>query len=380
VRGNITRRGQHSWRLKIERERDAAGKRKIQYVTVRGNKRAAEAKLAELIAAASRGDYVAPSKTTVGTFVRARVEQWEAAGEISARTAQRYRQLVEHQIVPHLGTMALQRLRPLDLEQWHTTLRTSGRVRGTGNLAARTIGHAHRVLSKALNDAARNDLVGRNVARLEPPPKVISNEMVIVHDVPAFVAKLQGSALLVPALLGILCGMRLGEILALRWNRLDLDGKVIQVREAIEQTQAHGIRFKPPKSRAGHRDITLPDDVVSALRDCRQAQREIRMQLGAGRMKDDALLFADLAGKPRALDAVSRAWRDFAARIGMPDVTFHSLRHSHASQLIHEGVDIVTISRRLGHAKPDITLRIYAHLFHKDDGKAAAAINAVLSR
>jgi integrase len=67
----------------------------------------------------------------------------------------------------------------------------------------------------------------------------------------------------------------------------------------------------------------------------------------------------------------SKAWSDFR-----PDLGFHNLRHTHASQLIDAGVDIVTISKRLGHAKPDITLRIYAHLFRKDDGKAAAAINA----
>jgi integrase len=75
---------------------------------------------------------------------------------------------------------------------------------------------------------------------------------------------------------------------------------------------------------------------------------------------------------------MSRAWGDFAARIGMPDLTFHGLRHSHASQLIDAGVDIVTISKRLGHAKPDITLRVYAHLVKEDDSKAAAAINAAL--
>jgi integrase len=67
-------------------------------------------------------------------------------------------------------------------------------------------------------------------------------------------------------------------------------------------------------------------------------------------------------------------------QIKMPDLAFHNLRHTHASQLIDAGVDIVTISKRLGHAKPDITLRIYAHLFQKDDGKAAAAINASLNR
>jgi integrase len=78
--------------------------------------------------------------------------------------------------------------------------------------------------------------------------------------------------------------------------------------------------------------------------------------------------------------AAAYAWADFADSIDMPDVTFHALRHTHASQLIDEGVDIVTISKRLGHAKPDITLRIYAHLFRNDDSKAAAAIDAALAR
>jgi integrase len=122
----------------------------------------------------------------------------------------------------------------------------------------------------------------------------------------------------------------------------------------------------------------MPDEVVEALRAYCRDQLELRMQLGQGRLPDDALLFAKLEGEPRSPSAVSRAWSDFVGRIGLPDATFHNLRHTHASQLIDAGVDIVTISKRLGHAKPDITLRIYAHLFRKDDSKAAAAINAAL--
>jgi integrase len=120
--------------------------------------------------------------------------------------------------------------------------------------------------------------------------------------------------------------------------------------------------------------------LVDVLREHRKRQLEIRIQLGAGRLADDAPLFADIEGKPLSSNAISAAWSDFAEHIGMPAVTFHALRHTHASQLIDAGVDIVTISRRLGQAKPDITLRIYAHLFQKDDGKAAAAINAALNR
>ena len=157
---------------------------------------------------------------------------------------------------------------------------------------------------------------------------------------------------------------------------VDLDGKMIQVREALEQTKLFGVRFKPPKSKAGRRDVTLPDILVDALREHHKAVLELRMQLGAGRLPDDALLFANIVGKPLSPTAVSTAWADFAESIGIPAVTFHALRHTHASQLIDAGVDIVTISKRLGHAKPDITLRVYAHLFRNDDSKAAAAINA----
>jgi integrase len=111
------------------------------------------------------------------------------------------------------------------------------------------------------------------------------------------------------------------------------------------------------------------------LREHRKAQLELRMQLGAGRLPDDALLFSNIDGRPLSPIAVSVSWGRFAAVIGMPEITLHGLRHTHASQLIDQGVDIVTISKRLGHATPAITLSVYAHMFRKDDSKAAAAIN-----
>ena len=119
--------------------------------------------------------------------------------------------------------------------------------------------------------------------------------------------------------------------------------------------------------------------LVTALREHRRSQLEVRMRLGSGRLPDDALVFADIEGAPLPPNVMSAAWSDFAKRIGMAEVTFHALRHTHASQLIDASVDIVTISKRLGHSKPDITLRIYAHLFRKDDSKAADAINAVFN-
>lgn len=376
MRGHIQQRGKESWRLKFDAGRDEkTGKRKTQFVTFRGTKRQAQVRLAELIASVSQARYVEPSKITVAEWVRSRVDHWEASGDISARTAERYRELVENQIAPHIGAKPLQKLRTIDIEEWHTTLRTGGRADGKGGLAPRTIGHAHRVLGKSLRDATKNELVNKNVVAMEAAPKVDDEEMVIVKDVPAFIETLRAHRLYVPAMISLFTGMRLGEVLALRWGRVDLEKKVLEVREAIEETKAHGIRLKTPKTKAGRRDITMPDLLVDTLRDFRKEHLELRLRLGTGKLHDDALLFAGIDGALPSQKRYSKAWSDFR-----PDMGFHNLRHTHASQLIDAGVDIVTISKRLGHAKPDITLRVYAHLFRNDDGKAAAAINASLAR
>ena len=214
--GHIRRRGERSWELKFDLGRDGvSGKRKIAYQSFKGTRRDAQIKLAELITSANRGSYVEPTKITVSDFVRARVDQWEAAPDgITARTAQRYRQLTEHQIVPHLGAKTLQKLTRLDVEVWHNALHQAG-------LAARTIGHAHRVLHQALGDAESDGLVAKNVCRLHRAPKVAEREMVIVQDVPGFIAKIRGSRLYVHALLALVGGLRLGEVLALRDAVLD---------------------------------------------------------------------------------------------------------------------------------------------------------------
>jgi integrase len=372
MKGHLRERpkGSGNWAIVFDVRDPTTGKRKRKWHSFKGTKREAHVKCAELVAAAGKGDYVEPSKTMVADFVRTRIDQWEAAGDITARTAERQRQLLKHQITSHLGAKVLRKLRPLDIEAWHTALRDS--------VSARTIGHAHRVLSKALRDAAKNDLVARNVCKEQAAPKLEAAEQAIVRDIPALVAALSGWRYGTAAMVALFGGLRLGEVLALRWNNVDLDRKVIRVVEALEQTKAFGIRFKAPKSKAGKRDVTMPDILVEALREHRKAQLALRLQLGVGKLPDDALLFASVEGRPLATIDVSCEWGRFAARIGMPEITFHALRHTHASQLIDAGVDIATISKRLGHATPGITLNVYAHRFRQDDGKAAAAINAAV--
>ena len=222
----------------------------------------------------------------------------------------------------------------------------------------------------------RHDLVARNVAAVEQPPKGDDKEIAVLDakQVKLLVERLRGRAMYPRAVTALFTGIRRGELLALRWSYVDLDAKQITVGEAIEETQA-GIRFKTPKTKNSVRDVSLPDIVVDALREHRRQQLELRVALGLGKLTDDALLFSKLDGSPQSPRAFSKEWADVAASIGMPEIILHALRHTHASHLIDAGLDVVKISRRLGHASPAITLRVYAHLFRKQDDKSSAAIN-----
>jgi integrase len=378
MKGHLKERSPGHWAIVLSL---GAGKnRKLKWHSFKGTKRQAQAECARLITGLKGGSYVEPSKLTVAQHLKNRLEQWESSKAISAKTAERYGQLIDNQIVPYLGALTVQKLKAIDIETWHNTLSSTGRKDGKG-LSNRSIGHAHRVLSKALKEASKFDLVGKNVATAQQPPTPEEEEVVIVAQerIKELLAKLTGRTMYPKAITALFTGARRSELLAMRYRYLDLDRKTWEICESLEQTKKHGIRAKKPKTKAGRRHVTLPDIVVDALREHRRAQLELRMRIGLGKPGPDDFVFAEIDGSPRAPNAFSSEWAVCAAEIGMPDVVFHALRHTHASQLIDAGVDIVTISKRMGHANPNITLKVYAHLFRNKDGKAADAINAALA-
>jgi hypothetical protein len=191
--GHIRQRGKRSWELKFDIGRDPkTGKRQVRYHSFKGSKREAQAELTRLMAKALEGAYVDPNKLTIASHVRARIQQWESSGDISEKTAERYRELLDNQIEPHIGAKLLQKLKSIDIEEWHTALKNSGRKNGKGGLSNRTIGHAHRVLSKALREATRHDLIVKNVAAEEGAPRVNTEEMVILTQLAELPSRLTG--------------------------------------------------------------------------------------------------------------------------------------------------------------------------------------------
>jgi len=378
VRGHIRRRGHNSFEIKYEIDR-AGGQRRTRYKSFKGIRREAQAELIRLLGQVRDGAHVEPSKLTVVEHVRKRVALWHANGTNSARTTEGYEGLIEYQIAPfEIASRPLQKLTSADIEMWHTALLTEGRHDGAGGLSARTIRHAHALLAKALREAVRHGLVLRNVATEQRPPKINAKPMVILtpEQVKELPAKLDGLPVCTPAIVALHTGMRRGELLALRWPDVDFARKMIKVHAALEQTVGHGVRFKGPKTKSGVRLISLPGIVTDTLREHRRQQLEVRIALGLGKAPDDALVFPSPGTeRPWAPDSFSAAWGDLGLNI-----SFHELRHTHASMLIALGVPITEIAHRLGHASPATTLSIYAHLFEKDNSRAAAAINAVLGK
>jgi integrase len=373
--GHIRRRGAHSWELKYDVGIDERGIRKTRYASVKGTRRQAQQELIRLLAAADAGTLAEPSKTTVAGYLRT----WmDGPHGLAGKTAERYRQLIEAQISPHLGTIVLQKLKPAHMADWHDKLIASGGKDGRP-LSSRTVGHAHRVLHRALARAAEIELVSRNVASVIKPPRVDETEIesLKADEIDAVLNALKGHTLEPISVLALSSGARRGEILSLEWANVDLDAATIKIERSLEQTKA-GLRFKAPKTRNGRRVVSLPPIAVEALRAHRRRQLELRMSLGQGKLEPDALVFSAYDGSPIPPNNLSRDWRRFVLTRKLPMISFHGLRHSHASALIAGGVDVLTVSRRIGHASPVVTMRTYAHLFAPTDKTAAKAIEAAL--
>ncbi len=368
-RGHVAERGKNSWQLKFEVP-SANGRRQTRYATVKVNTRQeAEKELTRLLNAADDGMLQDPTRATIAEYVRA----WLGiAHGVSPKTLERYTELAERQIIPHLGATALQKLKPEAVTTWHSQLLAGG-------LSARTIGHANRVLRLVLAYAIKNGTLTRNVAAIHAPPKVEDEEVQILppEQISVVLSALQGHMLHPIASLALATGMRRGELLALQWGDVDLDAAVLRVERSVEETKA-GLRVKPPKTKRGRRTVTIDEATVAMLRAHKVKQMETRFALGMGKREDDALVLSGIEGKMISPHSVSRAWRAVCRVRRLPRLPFHALRHTHVSVLIRAGVDILTISRRLGHSKASVTLDVYGHLIGGADAAAAKAMAEVL--
>jgi integrase len=324
MRGSIRRRGKASWELKFDVP-SPDGKRRTRYATARGTRQDAQKELTRLLNAADTGTLPDPFAMTVSEYLHAWLNSTLTQ---SPKTLERYRELAERQIIPHLGGIKLQKLRPEHLERWHATLLAEG-------LAPLTVRHAHSVLKIMLTRAVENNTLTRNVAAIRKPPTVEASEIEILSpdQITAVLAALEGHMLYPIAALALATGMRRGELLGLQWGDVDLNSGTLRVERSVEETRA-GLRVKPPKTKRGRRSISLPPEAIAMLRGHKIRLLELRLALGLGNIVPDTLVFSTVEGNHLKPNSLSRMWRQTCTARKLPRVKFHALRHTHASTLI----------------------------------------------
>lgn len=384
-RGSVRRRGKASWELKYDLPSED-GKRQTRYASFKGSRSDAERELRRLLGQADAGTHVERNKITVKQYLRGWLGEPPKEGEpppvapigISPKTAERYRELAEGQIIPHLGDIALQKLRPARIEEWHSAILKAGSKRGMA-LSPTTVGHAHRLLNKMLKRAVKTEIISRNVATVISPPKARRTKVRILtaDEIADALAKFQGHALYSLAVFDLATGLRRGELVGLGFADLDLDAGTVRVCRAVEETAA-GLRIKEPKTEKGWRTLSLPASVITVMREHRKQLLEQRLALGLGKPDADTLVFAEPDGTMLRPNRLSWLWRAAVKSLKAPKVNLHALRHTYASALIAAGLDVITVQHKMGHANPTVTLNTYGHLFKRDDSAAVAAIEAAL--
>ena len=235
MRGHIRKRGERSWELKFDLGQDRlTGKRKIAYHSFRGTKREAQAELARLITEANEGRRLEPSKLTLSEYL----ESWLAAirQSVSPRTHEWHEYLIKSHIANRLGGVLLQVLTPLDIQQFIAELLEDGRRDGKGGLSGRTVRHIIATLSQALKRAADWRMIGSNPVTRVKRPKLERQEILILNDdkIAELLDAAKETRLYVPILLALSTGLRRGELLALRWQDIDLEDAELAVNLSLE--------------------------------------------------------------------------------------------------------------------------------------------------
>ncbi len=397
MRGSSQKRGKGSWRLVFDLERDHTGKRRQKVVSFKGNKRDAEAELSRILAEIKNGGFVDPDSVTVAEYL----ERWMeyTSHSVSGKTLERYEGICRGHLIPALGEIKLQRLQPLQIQETYSLWLKSGnrRRKDGGGLSKRTVKHHHTVFKTALRQAVIWKLISSNPAEYVKPPRPDDREIKFLdkRETAVLLKATEGCSIYPIVTLAATTGMRLGEVLGLRWCDVDLNGGGLRVNQTVEKTK-QGLRFKEPKSKSGRRSITLPQFTVKVLSKHRRQQDEQWRELhglpivsGEGVVAlpgsefaypDDGLVFSMYDGRVLSPNAVSKSFTCFVRDLGIDQITFHGLRHGHITHLLMDGVPVKVVSERVGHAKVSHTLDLYGHVLPDMQESAAALVDRELSR
>lgn len=390
--GSIEKRGKNSYRLSCLAGYNLQGKPIKKTKTVHGTKKDAEIELAKFVADVQNGMFVEGKSLKFSEFT----EIWKrdyASKELAPSTYKRYCRMLETRLLPYFGHFYVNKIKPTDIMQFYDLLsRDTQLVRKKDNngkktikpLSCKTILEHHRLLRAMLHRAVYWQMIVSNPAERVQPPKTKKPKRRYYDDEQSKILLSNLNQLGIEQIkyktaiiLTIFTGVRLGELMGLEWNDINFRDGIVSVNRSSQYLADKGVFTKVPKTESSIREVAIPDFVVSLLEEYKLWYDEQKEQNGE-LWTDSNRLFVQADGKPMHPSTISKWFVKFVAQIGLPVINFHGLRHTNATLLIAQNIDVAVVAARLGHAQITTTFNFYVHPIISHNRKAGFALENLL--
>ena len=308
----------------------------------------------------------------LGDFLRSWLAN-SVNGSVSPRTFERYEQVVRLHIGPALGRIKLVDLSPLQVQELY-------RAKLEGGLSPRSVHYVHVTLHKALDQAVSWGFVSRNVTELVKAPRLKKGEVqpLCVEQVQKLLGSLATDRDRALFTLAVTTGLRRGEMLALRWEDVDLEAQVLRIKRSLSETRAgtseRGLSFESPKTNKGKRSVALTPYAVSLVAKYRKSRDS------GERAKPGDLIFPNPQGAPIRPRSLTQHFKRISKRAGLPASTrLHDLRHTAATLLLSKSIHPKIVQEVLGHSTISITLDTYSHVLPNMQKGAVSAMQELIN-
>ena len=393
--GSIEKRGKNSYRLSCLAGYNLQGKPIKKTKTVHGTKKEAEIELAKFVADVQNGMVIEGKALKFSEFT----EIWKrdyGSKELAPSTYKRYCRMLETRLLPYFGHFYVNKIKPTDIMQFYDLLsKDTQLIRKKDNngsktlkpLSGKTILEHHRLLRAMLHKAVYWQVIVSNPAERVQPPKAKKPKRKYYDDDQCKIL-LENLEQLdeeqikykTAIILTVFTGVRLGELMGLEWNDIDFRNGIVSINRSSQYLADTGVFTKMPKTESSIREVAIPDFVISLLEEYKLWYEEQKSLYGELWINSNRL-FVQADGKPMHPSTISKWFVKFIEQIGLPVINFHGLRHTNATLLIAQNIDVAVVAARLGHAQITTTFNFYVHPIIAHNKKAGFALeNLLLSK
>ena len=291
---------------------------------------------------------------------------------VRPKTADQYKQICSQHIIPDLGTIKMKDLQPQQIQALYSKKMQNG-------ISARTVILIHAVLRRALNQAVKMGVIARNPAMAVTRPKFHRKEMKTLSDsqVRTLLSIAQGNRFEAVFWLAVTTGLRLGELMGLKWADLDWVNRRLRIQRQLQRLQG-GLAFSEPKTASGRRVIVIGSATMDKLRKHLELQ-SIERQFAGSSWKENDMMFPSTIGTPMDPSNLYHIFKDLLKLANLPDIRFHDLRHTAATLMLQQNVHPKIVQSRLGHSDISMNLNTYSHVLPSMQDEAAEKLDELLT-